>query len=251
MTAENDLVTIALGGSRSRGNATATSDFDLFVTIKDDAFVHWRRDLPSRAYTWDSNTIFASFNRFILGWGYLYGVLTTEHYFDIAIVRLSQMDDLGILSTNQIIKDSPDGILSNAIKHADDTKHDARFLLINNQEAIEGQFLIYCYRFMRAANAKHKLLMVRDLQFLRNSLLMTYRISRAEYGAIYTSPEKGYISKPFELELSANFCIDDDYNTLLQTYKWLVEAFLRYCSNPSGKQSTINTINQHPLMTSS
>jgi hypothetical protein len=247
LQAENEVITIALGGSRSRGHTASGADYDLFATIKDEAFETWRNELPQRAPFWDPDVIFASFDIYKPGWGYLYGVLTKHNYFDIAIVPLARMEDLGILSTNIIIKDSCDGILAAAIQKSDGSQHDPGKFYITNREAIEGRFLIDCYRFSRAVIIKNKLLMIRYLHFLRNSLLLKYRCESKEFGTIHSIPEKGFISESFAIELLENYKIDSNNLTLIKTYDWLVGAFLQYCNDASKVRTRLNMMHVYPL----
>lgn len=217
-----EIIAIALGGSRSRGEAKINSDYDLFCVIQDDCFESFRNSF--REFLENIPCILYAAEAFYLEhWGYLFKAIDLNSIcYDISIISERRIDEMSIRSTNVIIKDTNE-LYQYYIKHADDD----RFLI----SKLERQHLYdYCTlfgfernRFWKASEEADYWYAVRCLERMKNYLIRCDRIQREIFPKSRSCPEKGY--SDIDDCLKKIYIIDGNIETLVQTSEELCNLF--------------------------
>ena len=217
-----EILAIALGGSRSRGEENPNSDYDLFCVISDNFFRTFRNSF--RIFLENIPCILYAAEAFYLEyWGYLFKAIDINNIcYDISIIPKSRMEEMSIRSTNVIIKDT-DGIYQYYINHANDDE----FLI----SKLECQHVYdYCTlfgferkRFSDAVRKSDYWYIVRCLERMKNYLIRCDRIQREIFPKSRSCPEKEY--SDINDCLKKIYIIDGNLETLIQTAENLCNLF--------------------------
>lgn len=212
------ILSIALGGSRSRGCHTPNSDYDLFCVIRDDAYDKlinsFSRYLESFPFIRYAAKVF-----YLENWGYLFKAIDLDNIlYDISILPLHRITEMSIRSTNLILKDT-NNLYKRQIESADDSKYEIKKL--ESERYLDYITLIGFerQRFFFAINKNDYWYAQRCLERIKNYLIRCDRINRKEFPKSQSCPEKGY----FDLnnKIKKAFIIDGTQNSLIETEKRL------------------------------
>lgn len=217
---DDNILSIALGGSRSRNIQTKTSDYDLFCIIKEssfnkyrDSFTDFLENIPGIKW--------ATFVKYLEYWGYLYKAIDGKGIeYDISILPPSRIHEMSIRSTNVIIKDTYD-IYENQIQQAQDYKYEISH--IERSHYLDYIKLFFWeYRRLNNALSDHDYwYSVRCLERLKTYYIRCDRIQNNHFSKKLNCPEKGY----HNLSLKDIFIIDGDESTIYTSAKLILEAF--------------------------
>lgn len=102
---------IILGGSRSKGNATNKSDYDFFLLIDVGDFFEFIDGFS--AYLEQCKLIdIAAYYGYVENWGYIFKTIGSYYkedvLFDITILPLGRVDEMALRSTNNVLFDKND-----------------------------------------------------------------------------------------------------------------------------------------------
>lgn len=223
LTACTDILSIALGGSRSRGQEKTLSDYDLFCVVVDASFSDFRRNFCSFLESIPC-ICYAAESFYLEDWGYLFKAIDDESvWYDISIIPDTRMDEISIRSTNLILKDIG-GRYQSFINVADDSK----FL----NSTLESQhFMDYATlfgfeqkRFQEAVQTQDYWYAVRCLERLKNYLIRCDRIQRGAFPKSRNCPEKGYID--VNNCIRQIYLVDGSFGTLKKTLNELHKLFI-------------------------
>lgn len=218
-----DIIAIALGGSRSRGNYREDSDYDLFCIISNKNFEYFRMRFCN--YLESIPCICCATQvAYLENWGYLYKAFDFDKVcYDISIISEKRKNEMSIRSTNIVLKDT-NGIYQECIEKANDND-----CLVSKLENVR----FYDYgtlfgfernRFIKATQKKDYWYAVRCLERMKNYLIRCDRIQNKNYPQSRSCPEKGYIDI-FDC-LKKIYIIDGSLESLNVTAEKLCELFL-------------------------
>jgi predicted nucleotidyltransferase len=217
-----EIMAIALGGSRSRGQHKLDSDYDLFCVIFDDKFESFRRsfrvlleDIPSIRYAAEAF--------YLENWGYLFKAISIDNIgYDISIVSKNRISELGIRSTNIVLKDT-DGLYQAYVNLADDSQFSVSKLEEQHFYDYGTLFGFEKNRFSEAVKNKDYWYAVRCIERMKNYLIRCDRIQRKIYSKSRSCPEKGYID--INNCLKKIYIIDSTLDSLVRTSEELCKLF--------------------------
>lgn len=217
-----DIIAIALGGSRAIGCHQINSDYDLFCVIQDNSFSYFRNsfcryleDIPS--------ILLAAEACYLENWGYLFKAIGTDHIsFDISIIPQSRISEMGVRSTNIVIKDSG-GFYQACI----DCANDALFLVskIETQHFRDysALFGFESKRFSEAIGQSDYWYAIRCLERMKNYLIRCDRIQHQNFSKTCSCPEKEY--PDINERIKTAYIIDGSIASLVQTAERLCALF--------------------------
>lgn len=222
------ILSIALGGSRSRGQQDNSSDYDLFCVIEATSFPNFRRNfcaflesIPCICYAAESF--------YLEDWGYLFKAIDNENVnYDISIIPDNRMDEISIRSTNVLIKDRG-GRYQAFIDVADDSKYLNSVLESNHFMDYATLFGFEQGRFQDAIQAQDYWYAVRCLERLKSYLIRCDRIQRRTFPKSRNCPEKGYAD--INDRLKQIYLVDGSFTTLEETLRKLHKLFITVVHN--------------------
>lgn len=212
---QKSILSIALGGSRSRKYASKNSDYDIFCLIKDNDFINFKHDFSSILHKIsDINLAVEAF--YLENFGYLFKVLgCCDVQLDISILPLQRANEMGIRSTNIIIYD-PFNIYSNLKKNADDN-----ILMTANLEKERisdymGLFYFEWLRLKKSLVTEDYWLALKAVERMKIYYMHMYRIVFEQFASTPHCPEKEFESVCND-ELKEIYIIDGTLVTLRKT----------------------------------
>lgn len=218
-----NIVSIALGGSRSRGRYDISSDYDLFCVIEATSFLNFRSNfctflesIPCICYAAESF--------YLEDWGYLFKAIDNENTsYDISIIPDNRMDEISIRSTNILIKDSR-GQYQAFIEIADDSKYLNSVLESKHFMDYATLFGFEQRRFQDAIQAQDYWYAVRCLERLKSYLIRCDRIQSRAFPKSRNCPERGYTD--VNDRLKQIYLVDGSFTTLEETLRELHKLFI-------------------------
>lgn len=223
LTACTDIMSVALGGSQSRGQQNATSDYDLFCVVKATAFTSFRsnfcvflEEIPCIRYAAEAF--------YLEDWGYLFKAIDDENInYDISIIPDSRMDEISIRSTNLLLKDSG-GLYQSFIDDADDCRYLNSTLESRHFMDYATLFGFEQKRFWEAIQAQDYWYAVRCLERLKHYLIRCDRIQNSTFPQSRNCPEKGY--RDINDRLKRIYLLDGSFSTLKKVSVELHKLFI-------------------------
>ena len=217
-----ELVAIALGGSRSRNQFTEKSDFDIFCVVQSSCFSAFRTGF-AKYIERCKPILFAAEMSYVEHWGYIYkSVDCYRVLYDISIIPLNRINEISVRSTNIVLKDTND-IYRKQINNAND-------ILFQNDRLETERYIDYIKlfafeynRFLSSIRSNDYWYAVRCLERLKNYYIRCDRIQRSEFPISRSCPEKKY----FEINqlIQNTYVIDGSIKTLYKTGKEIFSAF--------------------------
>ena len=212
------IISIALGGSRSRECHSPNSDYDLFCIVRNDSYDQlinsFSRYLESFSFVRYAAKMF-----YLENWGYLFKAIDLDNVlYDISILPLHRISEMSIRSTNFILKDT-DNIYKRQIDSADDSKYEV--MKLESERYVDYITLIGFekQRFFDAINKNDYWYAQRCLERIKTYLIRCDRINRKEFSKSQSCPEKGYFD--LDSQLKKAFIIDGTQDSLIETEKRL------------------------------
>lgn len=223
-----EIIAIALGGSRSRGENTPNSDYDLFCVVCDKKFELFRREFASFLEK-ISCVKYAAEVFYLENWGYLFKAIDSDGIiYDISIISKARIQEMGIRSTNKIIKDT-----DNVYQHFVEQANDNDFLVSKlEKERLKDYGTLYGFerkRFSQAISKEDYWYAVRCLERMKNYLIRCVRIEKEDFSKSQSCPEKGY--SDVNDCLKEIYIIDGKINTLVFTAEKLDKLFQKIIMN--------------------
>ena len=217
-----DIISIALGGSRSIGDYKSNSDYDLFCVIQDNSFSHFRNAFR-RYLEGIPSILLAAEACYLENWGYLFKAIGTDHViFDISIIPQSRIVEMGVRSTNKIIKDSK-GFYQSCINSADDTLFLVSRIETQHFHDYSALFGFESKRFSDAIEQSDYWYAIRCLERMKNYLIRCDRIQRKNFSKTCSCPEKEYLD--INERIKTAYIIDGSITSLIQTAERLCSLF--------------------------
>lgn len=217
-----DILAVALGGSRSRGTHRKNSDFDLFCVIVDTCFVSFRNSF--RNFLEDiPDVLIAAEASYLENWGYLFKAIDSSNIgYDISIIPKSRISEMGIRSTNIVIKDT-DNFYQNCVDHAVDECFNVRNIETRHLLDYSALFGFETARLEEAIKDNDYWYAVRCLERMKNYLIRCDRIQHEVFSKACSCPEKKYAD--IDDCIKKAYYIDGTLESLGQTGKKLVVLF--------------------------
>lgn len=197
-----EIIAIALGGSRSRGQHKIDADYDLFCVINDNHFNDCRKSF-SNFLEKIPEILFAAEVFYLENWGYLFKAVDLNNTkYDISIISKSRIAEMGIRSTNIIIKDT-NKLYQSCVAIAEDDQ----FLVSRiEREHLNDYATLFGFernRFFEAIKETDYWYAVRCLERMKNYLIRCDRIQTSIFSKSCSCPERGY--------MDANDCLKKIY----------------------------------------
>lgn len=217
-----DILAVALGGSRSRGTHRKDSDFDLFCVIVDANFVSFRNSF--RYFLEDiQGVLIAAEASYLENWGYLFKAIDNHNIcYDISIIPRSRISEMGVRSTNVVIKDT-DGFYQDCIDQADDECFKVSNIETRHLLDYSALFGFEAARLDEAIKNNDYWYAVRCLERMKNHLIRCDRIQREMFSKTCSCPEKEYTD--IDDCIKKAYSIDGTLESLGQTGEKLVVLF--------------------------
>lgn len=186
-----DILAVALGGSRARGTHRKDSDYDLFCVIVDANFASFRNSF--RLFLEDIPDVLISAEvSYLENWGYLFKAIDNQNIsYDISIIPRSRISEMGVRSTNIVIKDT-DGLYQACIDHADDECFKVSNIETRHLLDYSALFGFESIRLDKAIKNKDYWYAVRCLERMKNYLIRCDRIQQETFSKTCSCPEREY-----------------------------------------------------------
>jgi predicted nucleotidyltransferase len=206
---------IALGGSRARGQHKPDSDYDIFVIVDDDAFPQYLRTFAADVKKSNLELIFFAKDKYLEGWGYMFcGLDKYANFFDVAVISRSRSVEMQIRYDNRVLYDKA-GFFQGEIRKAklNRAKTPESHVCDNNSEIV-GMFCINLYRYIKASKKNDYWMAFRFLNLMRENLSKYKRKSLSAPSKLDFLPDENYEAETGDSELRRNFAIDGTLKTM-------------------------------------
>lgn len=232
------LVSLAVGGSRSRNNFDEKSDWDIFCLIKDDEFDIFKLNLPTILRKVEKFIIF-DYSSFQLGWGFLfYGITEKGIQYDIAILPTSMASYMGIRNTNIVLKDDS-GIYADFMSKETAKDKNIWTSVVKNTEMKKSQFLFNVARYINSINKNNLLLAHRYIGAMKVDICTLYRLINNLKTAVIEIPEKDLCQGDFIYDSLIKVMVFDANSESLNTiFLNMVQIYI----NLTGDKKRISLI---------
>lgn len=218
---DNRIVSIALGGSRSRGKATPRSDYDYFCIIKDGEFSLFFKEF-SNTLAEIEGVKYSVYCFYYDNFGYIFKAIDEDGiYYDIIILPAHRIKEMSIRSTNIIIKDTDD-FLKNEILLAHDEDFEIPTLETERFSDYIKLFFLEYHTFLKSMKNNDYWHGVRCLEQMKSYYIRCQRIQSGNYPVKRSCPEKQYT----EDSLQKIFIIDGSKESLMSTASSLLDKFM-------------------------
>lgn len=190
----NNINSILLGGSRSKGYATEKSDYDFFLLIQTDDFGSFK----------DSFSLYlehfqlidqAAYYGYVENWGYVFKAIgfyqEKNILFDISVLPLSRVDEMALRATNILLYDR-NQVAKSAIEHNTNRSFDASVLEPQRKTDYIKLFGFEVLRFEKSIDSEDLWLAVKSLERMKQYYMHYKRILECTYACNQHCPEKHY-----------------------------------------------------------
>lgn len=222
LSLSSDIISIALGGSRSRGQHKKNSDYDLFCVICDSSFDSFKHSF--RSFLEKIPCILYAAELFYLeNWGYVFKAIDVDDVmYDISIIPKSRIKEMSVRSTNIVIKDT-----NNFFQENIECANDEQFLVSEIEcHHFYDYGVLFGFerdRFFDAVEKEDFWYAVRCLERMKNYLIRCDRIQRNDFSKNRSCPEKEY--NDLNDCLKRIYIISCSFEVLEQTTKDLCKLF--------------------------
>ena len=229
----DEFIAVALGGSRARGGFSFSSDYDLFVVLKDESFYGDFYKTIDRFFVEKVGFSICAYMFYQENWGYLHKAVDREKVeYDISILPLSRIREMGIKSTNIVLVDKT-GDYTKFISYANDDYNEQGYILMEKKRNIINQTILYFWEYQKCANNQYW----EEIKYLERIRRNVMILERAKAGIVFKhffSPEKNYEVDVEDKEFRRDYIINGD-NSLNNTYLKLKDKFLSLLSSEDIK----------------
>lgn len=220
---------LALGGSRARGEYNENSDYDLFCIVYQDLFDDFRNSFIDFLMN-DCNMVIAAEEFYLENWGYLFKAFDDNtHIFDISIIPDNRINELGIKKSNIVLFDKS-GLF---LQHVDCCFDYSLFSKQQNTNLRKNTInkviidLVYINRIIKRIEYDYWE-GVKYLERIRRNVMILMRMNKNLLNRKFFSPEKNFSAEINDYDLRKLYNIKKIDNHLYNTWK---EFFLSLCTN--------------------
>ncbi len=223
----DEINSILLGGSRSKGSATMYSDYDLFILIKNEHFNSLRNEFSQfleRCLLID----IATFYSYVENWGYIYKTIGSYNertvLFDISILPVSRVEEMSLRLTNIILLDR-DGIAGKIIDQNKNYNFDTSYLEPMRRLDYVKLFGFEYLRLTKSLKTCDYWLAEKSIERMKTYYLHYRRIQESNFARNPHCPEKGFsIDLPND-SLQRIFSVSGNLNSLAIVAEQLFQLF--------------------------
>jgi hypothetical protein len=213
LKSDKNIISIALGGSRSLNDSNDRSDYDLFCVSKDDNFQVFHKEFV-HVLERTPNILFAVESHYLEYWGYLFKALSKSLIlFDISLISKSRINEISIRKTNKILYDI-DSVYKLNIELAKDSDYETKNLELPKKEDYIKLFTIDWLKFNSSIKANDYWLALRFLERIKKYYLHLRRITEIRFTRLPHIPDKKFGTDIADSELCNAYKIDGKMKTL-------------------------------------
>lgn len=188
---DNRILSLLLGGSRSKGTARPDSDYDLFVLIESELFQEFRDDFPR--YLEEIEYIqYAAEYSYIENWGYIFKIIGEQDHkqflYDMSILPYDRLSEMGIRNTNNILFDKT-GMLMD-YKSKNKRSYDTKILELKRKDDYVRLFGFEYLRFIKSYSENDYWLAFKAIDRMKTYLMRYSRIKSELFSGTQHCPEK-------------------------------------------------------------
>lgn len=230
---EKELTSIALGGSRSKNFKKKGSDFDIFCLSNNIDFFIFKKDLTQRIQKNIKGILFCSEYGYYKNYGYLISCVSLDFYlFDVFVLPKHRVEEMGIMTTNKIIKDT-DKLYTNRAKNASDEEYLAPYIIEERKESIITSFYIILLKLKKYLDLNDYWMALRYLEKAKEKIFIIVRMELEIYPKSILRPEEN-ANDDIQVfsRLSDIYLVDGTIQTLINTMDDLVEFIASFLSDP-------------------
>ena len=220
---------LALGGSRARGEYNKNSDYDLFCIVYQDLFDEFRNSFIDFLMN-DCNMVIAAEEFYLENWGYLFKAFDdNKHIFDISIIPDNRINELGINKSNIVLFDKS-GLYLNYLDCFSNYSHFSKQQYTQLRKNTINKViidLVYINRIIKRIKCDYWE-GIKYHERIRRNIMILMRMNENLLNRKVFSPEKNFsaVINDYDLrELYNNKTLDNGLY-----YKWK-QHFLSLCLN--------------------
>jgi predicted nucleotidyltransferase len=214
LVAHPGITGVFLGGSRSRGTAKSTSDWDIFCVTSDEALTGIRSSIAFELEQTIPDIVFVADMYYLEGWGYMYKILAHSlDKVDLSFISESRLEEMHVRETNVVIFDST-GVLSSAVADADDTGTVSLMRSLESQDRAERVFCMNYYQALLFIARGDWWMSLRYAERLRLNALILGLIHVGIVPEVWFTAEHKAASAPNAEALRRLWLIDDTLESI-------------------------------------
>jgi len=218
------VLSIALGGSRSRGHAEPDSDFDLFVVIDDIGAEDFMNGLAGFFSSISSDILFFGKDKYLEEWGYLFcGLDKAGFFYDVAVIQRSRIGEMFIRSTNVVLFDTDD-VFKNAQRSALDIDYKSPDYLSSKVFEVTRMVYLNYFRFLKNFTGADYWMAFRFLNILRENIFKLHRIKANTPSKLFFLPDEKF-EKETGRDFREAFIVDGSFDSLARSAQVLIGLF--------------------------
>lgn len=227
METNESILSIALGGSRSKQYYTEKSDYDLFCVIESQEFANFRKQFVS--FLERSPYIqYATEFSYVENWGYMFKTVYWESnlvkYFDISIIPLERIGEMSFRNTNICLFDRINCV-EQEISRNERKSFDVMDLEPKRQKEYVKLFGFEYIRLENCIKSKDYWFSVRCLERMKTYYIRYVRIRNSLYSKHQECPEKYFLNDFPSDSLHEYYRIDGTFESLIKTRDQLISNF--------------------------
>ena len=221
---------LALGGSRARGNFNQFSDYDLFCINYEKSFKEFRNHFIDFLMN-DCHMVIAAEEFYLENWGYLFKAFDKNMIaYDISIVPDNRIDELGIKSSNIILFDKSGSYLK-CLQNASDDNANLFLSDIQFRKNTINKIVIdlICVKKCILVDGDCEYWeVVKYLERIRRNVMILMRMNENKLKRKSFSPEKNFCNDIDDKELRQLY---SDRTMKIELYEAWKKFFVRQCSS--------------------
>lgn len=224
LLSNDDVLSLMLGGSRAINTHKEKSDYDFFSVIRSENFDIVRKNFSNYLEVCEDILYVAEFS-YIENWGYLFeGIMVQDKItFDISIIPLSRINEMGLSRKNRIIFDKT-GEMERYIKK--NIILDSRNQELLKRESYVRLFGFEILRIQRSVEKGDYWRAVKSIERMKEYYMRYKRIKSKKYSGNSYKPEKNFDYDFPDDELKGIYRLDGSLHMVKKNAAKITEIFL-------------------------
>jgi predicted nucleotidyltransferase len=219
------VISMILGGSRSRNNAKPDSDYDLFIVVNSNQFEEISNTISYELEKNISEFIFIGKDKYLEDWGYMYcGIDNKGVFYDLALIPLSRINEM-CLRTHNIILFDKSGLIAPKIESSKDINYQSEEYLENKLPEVIRMVYINYVRYIRNYKKKDYWMSFRFLNLLRENIMKCERIRKNTPSKLFFLSDENFEMETQNHTLKNDFIIDGTFEMLNNSARKIISSY--------------------------
>lgn len=223
-----EVISILLGGSRSKNTFKPDSDFDVFIIVDPTQFDVFAEIISLKLENDIPDLVFFGKDKYLEDWGYMYcGIDYDGNFYDLAFIPLTRLKEMSLRTNNLVLFDRSGTIVSH-IKNTTDVDYKCVLYLGKKLPEVIRSFYINYVRYIKNYKKDDYWMAFRFLYLLRDNLMKCERIINNRPSKLFFLSEENYEIELISSTIRNNFIIDGTFETLNSTMRAMIIQYKKY-----------------------